>query len=261
MRALYVLLVSLYGLASSALALTPNLPNDGGDATPAFNQAVSTLCNSANDRQLILTAGVFSFLTPPAPIPCAVTIIGQGKGATRLIRRYSGGGFLVWTRGVDQAGGGIRNTQVEAGVNTTNGIAILVQALPDTDPNTNSLNRHSFEIDNVIVGREHASASWYVGVYFDGSQNPENDAGIAPGIRAPFVTRTTISGYLQSAIYLNKTKNALLEVDCYIPLQGAGPVIYMGNVTVGTVIETRSCVPTWVDNASNFLLWNWQRYR
>lgn len=249
-------------VAFPARAMDVALPFDGSDASPAFNDAVDQLCAaSSHDRTMRLPAGVFSFYTPTRTITCALSIVGQGKGSTRVIRRYQGGVFFYWTRGTDQSGGSIKDMNIEAGGGTTNGIAVYVQALPDPDLNNNSLNRHSFVVDNVLIGREAApgaTTSWYVGIYLDGSQNPVNAQGTAPGIRATFITRTTISGTNQGCLYANNATGAHAQIECY-SLGGAFStyIILRGAVTDSLILDCRSaCIPYWADSLARGLIYN-----
>lgn len=255
-----IVIVFLMLAGSSAFAFTPQLPTDGSDARPAFDAAIDQLCNPASqDRILQLPAGTFNFYTQPKAIACALTVIGQGKGATTLIRQFAGGSyFLMWTRGLDQSGGGVREIQLEAGANTDGGIAIYLQAIADPDANSNSLNRHSFTIDNVLIGRYGSPSSWDVGIYLDGTQNPLNNIGVAPGIRVPFITRTTISGTRQACIYANEATGTHAQVECYsLGGQFATNVILRGAITDSFVLDCRSaCVPSWADNLAHGLIYN-----
>ena len=256
-RLLYCMIAALLTGSLPVSALTPVLPTDGSNATPAFSAAIQQLCASSDDRILSLPTGVFSFHTQTVAIPCAVTIVGQGKGATRLIRRYSGSFFLGWTRGTDQSGGGLRDLQIEAGIGTNGGIAVYVQALADPDANTNSLNRHSFLIDNVQVGREGpgTTTSWSEGIYLDGALNPDNSIGLAPGLRFPVITRTSVSGTTNVSIYLNKVRGAWMEVACFIPLNGSTHYVYMSNGTYGVRLDTNSCA-YYIADTSKLLMLN-----
>ena len=199
-----------------------NFPAPQGDATPAFDAAVAQLCASPDDRELRLSAGRYVFNTAPQQISCAVTIEGQGKGATVLVRDYSASTFLYWTIGGDQGGGGVKNLNILSGPNTHGGIAIYVQAKQDINCNVTSYNRHSFTIDNVLIGRSEIGASdWYIPVYMDGSQNPGNN-GCAPGLRGIDVFRTSVAAYTVGAFWNYAVYGAFYhDVDCYIPLNGA----------------------------------------
>ncbi len=174
-------------------------------------------------------------------MPCAINLIGEGKGASFLVRAYSGGGFLMWTRGLDQSGGSLQHLQVTTEAGTQGGITVLVSATADPDANSYSLNRHSFLIDDVQIGRLFADASWDTGIYFDGSQNPDNTIGVSPGIRAPNVYATSVSGTRQASIYLNKARGAYISADCYIPLNGSRAAMYVVNGSQGVLFAGRSC--------------------
>lgn len=130
------------------------LPTGLDDTTPAFNAIVADLCQATSpSRTIMVPAGRITFRTPPQPMPCAINLIGEGKGASFLVRAYSGGGFLMWTRGLDQSGGSLQHLQVTTEAGTQGGITVLVSATADPDANSYSLNRHSFLIDDVQIGR------------------------------------------------------------------------------------------------------------
>lgn len=246
--------------ASQAVALSPTLPSDGSDIRPAIDLAIDALCApTSTDRTLHLPAGAFNLLTKPKAIPCALTIVGQGKGATRIARRYPGAWsyMFMWTRGLDESGGAIRDLSLEAGPGTVGGIAIYVVAVADPNASSNSLNRHSFLIDNVHIGRVDGSASWAQGIYLDGYQNPDNSNGIAPGIRGAYVSRTSVSGTTSASVYLYKARGVWLEMDCYIPLApSSSAFVALDGKTQSVRLDTRSCSFAFVDSQSTGAILN-----
>ncbi|MGH6771115.1 MAG: hypothetical protein ACRECO_19070 [Xanthobacteraceae bacterium] len=244
--AVVILLCSVRGHAMSV-----SLPPDGSDATPALNAVIASVCSSQTDRTIKLPAGVYNMRTVPNAIGCAANVIGEGRGSTQLVRRYSGGYMLKWTRGIDQSGGSVQGMSLMAGAGTSGGVALLIEAIADTDPTINSFNRHSFMVDNVMIGREAVGASFAQGIYFDGSKNPENTIGIAPGIRLPTVMRTSISATTGEHVRLNKAVSARLhQVECYIPLDGSWLWVTLDNATDGVLLQSESCGFRIVDSAS-----------
>lgn len=249
-------LPALAAFAPSPYAIT--LEPTEGDNTPALNAAAKAVCTSATSRTIYLSAGEFHFLTRPDPFNCALNLVGEGKGATRLVRDYSGGSFLAWTRGTDHSGGSLRDVNVEAGPETQGGIAVYVQAIADTDGTVNSYNRHSFSIDNVQVGRVNFNASWDFGLYLDGALNPDGNPNSVPGIRGVYVTRSSFGGTNTANVYLNMTRGADLNVECYTPLKGSAAAVWMANGTQSVRLETRNC--SWkMDDTSSVLILNGQK--
>ena len=233
------------------------------DFTEKFNSMISEACNSEHSRTIHLNHGRYYFKKPPKPINCALTIEGDGIGSTILIRSYQGNTFLYWIRGIDQSGGGIRNLTLVADSYTNKGIAIIVEATEDESNQDNSYNRHTFTIANIAIGRiSGINTSWDHGIYLDGSKNPDGRQGFAPGIRMTQIMNTTISGTNVSQIYLNKARGPnLLNVDCFIPLNGSINGILIDNNTQGVKLDSRSCQYKFVDNESNWLVYNGVRFK
>ena len=240
---------------ASSIAMDVSLPLSG-DATPALNSAAAKICDSSSDRHLnIATVGTINFLTAPDAFGCALQLSGQGT-ATILTRRYSGGKFLQWVRGVDQSGGAISDINVSAGSNTHGGVAIYIRATPDTDGAVNSFNRHSFRIDAVLIGRRDGTSDWEQGIYLDGSQNPDGNPNSAPGIRGGWITRTSVSGTTGGSIYLHKARGWHINAECYIPLKGSFSGVVADGDSQGVQIISRSCGARFVDAASGDVMLN-----
>jgi hypothetical protein len=205
------------GLILSAILYTG--VGDGiTDNTATFNSAVAQVCSNSTTRTLVLPPGHYRFGSPPAAIPCALNIQGEGKGVTWLIRDYSGQGgyFLKITGGQDSYGGGsIRDLSIYTSPNGTDGIAVWVLASPDMDPTVLSKNPHGLLIDNVQIGRySTAGGTWAFGVYLDGSQNP-GTGGTAPGIRAVAIRNTSVA-VTTTPLYLYMAYGTrLTNIDCY----------------------------------------------
>ena len=192
------------------------------DNTASFNAAVAQVCASTTTRTLIIPNGQYRFGSPPAPIPCALNLIGEGKSVTWLLRDYTGMGnyFIQYTKGNDLYGGGsIRDLTIATTPNGIGGIAIWVTPYPDTDTTQTAKNPHGLLIDNVQIGRTIAGGSWAFGVYLDGSNNPGPGA---PGIRAVAIRNTSVSGFTTYPVYLyNAYGTRMSDVDAYIAL-GSG---------------------------------------
>lgn len=222
-----------------------------GNFTPAFDAEITRLCATQNDRILDLTAGRYEFQTPPRPIPCAIVLQGQGIGATYIVRTFSGANLFEWSRGTDHGGGGIKDASIASAQNATGGAAIKITATPDTDPTINYFNRHSFIAQNLQIGRESGiNSNWEYGIWLDGSRNPENQNGIAPGIRTVSIQGVTVSGTRTASALLDKAKGSNIELDCYIALDGSLQGIIIQNISEGTRIESRNCLYQMDDSSS-----------
>lgn len=225
------------------------------DATPAFDSAVASTCASPDNRTLKYPAGTFEFLTPPQPIPCALRVVGEGPGGTTFVRGYNGGSFLQWVRGTDHSGGALRDLTIAAGAGTTGGIAILITATPDTSSSVNSYNRHSFLIENVVVGRMATNASWASALYLDGAANPDGNPNSVPGIRGVYIDKSTFGGATTASIYLNKARGTEIRGECYTPVNGGFAGVMMGNGTDSVLLQTRNCGWT-ADGSSKGMMLN-----
>jgi hypothetical protein len=213
-----------------------------GNFTPTFDAEAARSCASQNDRIIDLTAGRYEFQTPPRPMPCALVIQGQGIGATYIVRTFSGANLFEWTRGTDHGGGGIRDASIASAQNATGGAAIKVTATPDTDPSVNYFNRHSLMVANIQIGRESGiNSNWDYGIWLDGSRNPDNQNGIAPGIRSVSIRNLTVSGTHLASARLDKARGSNIEMDCYIPLDGFQGIL-ISDISDGTRIESRNCL-------------------
>lgn len=233
------------------------------DYSSKFNKLSKAACESNISRTIHMGHGEFHFKTPLNPFPCSLSIIGDGIGSTVFMRDYQGGAFLHWIRGGDQSGGSIKDITIAAGKGSNGGIAIYVQADKDTDPAVNSYNRHTFTISGVTIGREVVdNTSWDHGIYLDGSLNPDNNEGIAPGIRMTQIINTTISGTRVSQIYLNKARGInLLNVDCFIPLNSSINGVLLDNITQGVKLDSRTCTWRFQDQDSIWMVYNGVRYK
>jgi hypothetical protein len=228
------------------------------DFTSQLDILAENTCNNKISRTVNLGNGNFYFKSPPKPFTCALNIKGDGIGSTVLIRDYEGGTFLQWTRGTDQSGGSIRDLTILAGEGSNKGYAILVDSDKDANSYINSYNRHFFTIYNILIGRLSSNnTSWDIGIYLDGSKNPDNTEGIAPGIRMTQISNTTISGTNISHIYLNKARGPnLLNVDCFIPLKGSINGVILDNATQGVKLDSRTCTWKFQDNNSSWIVYN-----
>lgn len=228
------------------------------DFTPQFDLIAKQTCESTISRTINLQNGEYHFLTKPQPFACALNIKGDGIGSTVLIRDFQAGAFLHWKRGQDHSGGSIKDLSVLAGKGSNGGIAVYIQADKDVDNTVNSYNRHSFTMNGLLIGRESGeNTSWDHGVYLDGSLNPDNNKDIAPGIRMTQISNTTLSGTRVSQIYLNKARGPnLLNVDCFIPLNGSINGILIDNNTQGVKLDSRTCAWKFQDKESLWLVYN-----
>lgn len=250
-------------IAITAITMSINSFANSEDSSSKFNKMAKEACLSESSRTLTIGHGDYYFYTPLEPFPCALNIKGDGVGSTKLIRQFNGGAFLHWKRGADQSGGSIQDLAILAGKDTNKGIAIYVQSDVDTDNTVNSYNRHFFTVSGVLIGRDFTSnTSWDHGIYLDGSLNPDNTNGIAAGIRISQISNTSISGTNVSSIYLNKARGVnLLNVDCFIPINGSFAGVILDNSTQGVKLDSRSCIWRFQDDASIWMLFNGRRIR
>lgn len=247
-------------LCFTASALATILEPSETNATSALNQAAASLCANSSSRTIHFTAGIFNFYTAPNPFNCALNLVGEGIGATTLIRRYSEGKFLQWTRGTDHSGGSLHNMTILAGENTNGGMAVYVQALPDTDGLQNSYNRHSFIIDGIIVGRVSVTnTSWEFGLYLDGSNNPDNNSNSIPGIRGIYVDHSTFGGTNNASVYLNKARGIDLHIECYTPLNNSFAGVILDNNTWSVKLDSRNCAWNSRDHTAVDVMFNGTR--
>lgn len=212
----------------------------GADPTDDLNAAAAAAC-AGTHRIIHYPAGEVRFPRPVDPFPCAILIEGEGRGATRLVRDFQGEVLFTWIGGQDEGGGGLRDLMVVAGAGTYYGAAVWVLAHPETDGVHNTKNPHRTLLDNVTIGRELENASWWVGVYLDGSQNPDGVPGVPPGIRDAVFRNISVSGAHQ-AFYLNHARGInMTPVDCYIPMGPNGIDIIIDNYTQGVLVQSRTC--------------------
>jgi hypothetical protein len=197
-----------------------------GDNTAAFNAAVASVCASQT-RTLYLPVGKYRFASPPAPVPCALNLVGEGKAVSWLIKDYAvGNTFLVYEGGQDGYGGGsVRDLSLMASPAGTQGIALYVYPLQETDPNVLSKAPHGLLVDNVQIGRySTAGGGWAYGIYLDGSRNT-GIPGVAPGIRAVSIRNVSVNfTSMLSYILYTAFGIKLLGVDCF----GASNGIWIG---------------------------------
>lgn len=213
------------------------------DNTSTFNSAVAQVCAS-NTRTLRVPVGNFIFLSPPARIPCALNLIGEGPAVTHLVRGYQGGaGFIVWEGGQDQYGGGsLRDLELDAGT-TTGGIALWVHAHLETDPTVPSKNPHGLVVENVVISSSSvdSTSGWNYGVYLDGSDNVNPPAGVAPGIRFVKLINVSVSKAAILAYLFYYAMGTRAEmIDCYIP-RGQNGVTVQGIGSQATYVVSPSC--------------------
>lgn len=236
-----MIMKAIFRAALVAALFSTHALADPVDATPAFDASVAAACASTDNRTLKYPAGTFTFITAPQPIPCALRLAGEGIGATTFVRGYNSGAFLNWTRGTDQSGGALRDLTVMAGAGTTGGTAVIVTATPDSSGAVNSYNRHSFLIENVIVGRVATNASWAFGLYLDGSANPDGNPNSVPGIRGVYVDKSTFGSASTASIYLNKARGTEIRGECYAPVGNGFAGVVMDNGTDSVLLQTRNC--------------------
>lgn len=226
-------------------------PGDGiTDNAAPFNAAQAAVCASPN-RELIVPAGAFRFLSPPAAPTCTIDLVCASKGATRLIKDFSSpvGWYLLKREqnAVDTYGGGaIRNCTIHAGSGSTNGMAIWVVATPDTAGlSATTKNPHGLLIDNVMISHDVGGGVFGFGVYLDGSLNPGPGA---VGIRGINIRDTSVNFATTADFYFNNAKGVnMTGVDCYgTPTYNLG----LDGQSDGILIVSRTCNPTLINVVS-----------
>lgn len=242
MRKLLALLFLVCQIALAQPVIYAGVGDGVTDNTASWNSAQTAICSSAN-RDLVVPAGAYRFLSPPNPRTCTMNVRCSSKGATHLVKDYSGNGgyfFKIVQNSADYYGGGsIRDCTLWAGPNSTDGIAIWVYATLDCCGLTQtSRNAHGFLIDNVAIGGDVGGGVWGYGIYLDGSQNTAN----AIGIRAVSIHNTMVAGSTVADIYLyNAVGTSLISTECY-----GSPGWYLGldGASAATLIVSRTCTPT-----------------
>lgn len=236
----------LYASTAFGQGFNYNGVGDGlTDNTSTFNTAIAAVCAS-DTRTLYFPVGHFRFASAPAPIPCAVNIIGEGPAATWLTRDYEGGvtpAFLQWVGGQDTYGGGsLRELVVDGGAHQ-GGIGVWVKAHLETDPNVPSKNPHGFVVENVIISSMvvDSASGWAYGVYLDGGDNASPPSGVAPGIRFVRLHNVSVSkaSILAYLFYYAMGTRATM-IDCFIP-HGPSGVTVQGISSSGTYVVAPSC--------------------
>jgi hypothetical protein len=257
MLSLRVTLILLL-LTGHSFALEFNGPSNGQSATAALDAAAQLVCQSKDDRTLKIPAGDYWFDAAPEPFPCALNIIGDGIGGTRLIRNFSGAPyyFLSWVRGTDHSGGSLRKVSIDAADGTFGGIAVWVKATADTDSSVNSFNRHSWIMEDVVIGRLTTNAGWNFGVYLDGYRNPDGNPNSVPGIRGIWISRSSAGGATIASFYLYKARGVDIHAECYTPLSPGAAAVKLDGATDSVLVTSRNCDAVYVDSLSMNLFLN-----
>ncbi len=214
-------------------------PDGVSDCKAGFDAALTALA-ATSSRTLLVPAGVYRFLSPPAPITCALNLVGEGKAVSWLIRDYTGLGnyLLKIVGGQDWYGGGsIRDLSFGAGPGSSGGICVYILPHSETDPTVLSKNPHGLLIDNTQIGRFTTDGgTWAFGIYLDGSQNPGTN-GAAPGARAIAIRNTSVSGHTTAPVYLyNAYGTRMTDVDAYI-----GPTVIGQTGSANTILRSGTC--------------------
>jgi hypothetical protein len=210
------LLISIACALLSTAALAHDLTAFGGacdgvtDNTPALNAANAAALASATDKTVNIPAGNCLFASQPNLITNGVSLIGQGKGTTVLIRGYSGNFLRLLGNGVR-----IENLSLHAGAGTSGGIGIEMVASNTLGAGGNHVLRHIW----ITSG---SGATWAIplGAWGDGRT-------IAPiGIR-------TI--YMQDVTVFNATFQAMTWWHCH-GCEWYGGGAYQGSGTTQQIV-------------------------
>lgn len=168
------LLALLAFICTPALALNVG-PCDGvTNLTPAWNAAVDTLKASLTDKTITFSAGQCLFNSQPVPLEDGVSVVGQGKSATLLIRNYSGTFITVYGQGTH-----IRDLTVYAAAGTSGGVGLHAVSSNLIGPGGNHVFSHLW-----ITG----NGTYSYTLYLEGWQRT-----IAPiGMRTVFMLDVTL---------------------------------------------------------------------
>lgn len=90
------------------------------DDTPALNAQIAALQNS-NDKEIRFPASQCAFYSQPDALDRSVSLIGQSKSATVLVRKYSGTFLTIYGQGSR-----IENLTIFADTGTTGGYGITM---------------------------------------------------------------------------------------------------------------------------------------
>lgn len=119
-----------------------------GDNTPALNAAL-TAAAAAGKSTICFHKGKYYFNSAPDQIN-GITLQGEGKTATYLVRSYSGN-FLMFAGGT-LGGGGLRDISVLAGAGTSGGYGIYLYANSSVTPDLATIERGLVSSDGGTFG-------------------------------------------------------------------------------------------------------------
>ncbi len=214
------------------------------DTAAAWQTAITAVCASTSSRTLRIPVGTFRFASPPAPVPCALNVRGEGPAVSHFVADFNQGWGFKIIGGQDQYGGGsIRDLHISVGVGRNPSFCGVVEAHLETDPNVISRNPHGFVIDNVYCGLQPGASpgAWSYGWYLDGSQNANPPAGVAPGIRFVQIRNSVVSGAINDAwLFYYAFGTRALVIDCFIPKGTAGVNAQTLN-GAGTYVLSSTC--------------------
>ena len=246
MKALLVVLL-LTASPSFADSLTDyGAAGDGvSDTAPAWREAVTAVCSSKTTRTLRIPVGVFRFYSPPAPVTCALNIIGEGPAVTNLVMDFNQGWGIKVVGGQDFYGGGsLRDLEISVAPGRAVFFCGWVQAQPETNPNLQSRNPHGFLIDNVfcsLASFPPYDGRWNYGWYLDGSLNASPPSGVAAGIRYVRIRNSSVAGAVYDAwLFYYAFGTMAVQIDCFAP-RGTNGIAAQSLNSANTYVLSTTC--------------------
>lgn len=136
------------------------------DVTASWNADIAKLTASSTDKTLDIPAGNCVFRSRPVPLRLGVSIRGQGKSTTVLIRAYSAvnDGFIT----IYNQGSTIRDLTIFAAPGTHGGIGLYIES-------SDAAKGGNHEIQNVWVT---GGGTWYIPMMAYGEISTTPPAGV-----------------------------------------------------------------------------------
>jgi hypothetical protein len=157
------------------------IPNQGTalDIAPLFNCAL-TFAKSQRVRAIYFGWGDYTFLTPPQTINFPITIAGDGKGRTQLIRGYTASsrseGLLTFVAGSSSSS--VRDLGIVAASGTFHGSAISLISSAQAAPSPFANMSPDFSFFTNLYLSAVTGGNWDVTVYANGTARTSEPIGL-----------------------------------------------------------------------------------
>jgi len=167
------------------------------DVTPSFNCALQ-YAKANGLRAIYFPRGSYFFNTPPQSIDFPITIIGDGKGITGLIRNYAASsasnGLLTFLSGSSNSS--VRDLGIVADKGTSHGSAISIVASENTALGY-------FLFSNLYLSAW-SGGNWDDTVHIDGTARTTSTVGSEPiGVRDLDFQNCSVFGAARGAMWLD----------------------------------------------------------